>query len=295
MAEMTEEAAKALRADFEPGSIGKLPRVTCKDCSDKNTNCTKHQRSKCTVCGNYISTAHIHLDYVGHAAVTDRLLQVDPEWSWEPVAFDVEGAPLIKRDGKEARLWVRLTICGVTRLGVGSAKADSFELDKQLIGDAIRNAAMRFGVALSLWSKEDLHQDEPSAPEPSPPAGVDATTGEVAMLDIGTIETMKPRELMQALAVHDLEAGGTVAEMRARLVAYVIAMAGGEPALPPEPSPPAGEPHGYDVWTREELSNECKRLQLPHSGSKERMIDELRAWNALNAPDAPEYDEPQFL
>ena len=32
-----------------------------------------------------------------------------------------------------------------------------FELEKQLISDAIRNAAMRFGVALDLWAKEDLH------------------------------------------------------------------------------------------------------------------------------------------
>ena len=25
-------------------------------------------------------------DYVGHANVTDRLLEVDPEWTWSPVA-----------------------------------------------------------------------------------------------------------------------------------------------------------------------------------------------------------------
>ena len=40
-------------------------------------------------------------------------------------------------------------------LGVGSVRADKQELDKELVGDFLRNAAMRFGIALSLWSKQD--------------------------------------------------------------------------------------------------------------------------------------------
>lgn len=138
---ITEEAAKALRAPFEPSQVGKLPR--------KGT---------------------AGLDYVGHAAVTDRLLSVDPEWSWEPVAFAEDGAPLISRRGDDAVLWVRLTVCGVTRLGVGIARADAFELEKQLISDALRNGAMRFGVALDLWSKQDLH-DVAAEPQPPLPEG----------------------------------------------------------------------------------------------------------------------------
>jgi hypothetical protein len=31
---------------------------------------------------------------------------------------------------------------------------------KERIGDALRNAAMRFGAALDLWHKGDLHLDE---------------------------------------------------------------------------------------------------------------------------------------
>jgi hypothetical protein len=88
--------------------------------------------------------------------VTDRLLRVDPEWTWEPVAFDEGGAPLIRMSGGEASMWIWLNVCGVSRLGVGTASSDTFELPKQLISDALRNAAMRFGVALDLWSKEDL-------------------------------------------------------------------------------------------------------------------------------------------
>lgn len=158
----------ALREAFPAGAIGKLPRyVGARDSKGKN-------KKDCTVCGGYHDVPSIHLDYVGHAATTDRLLKVDPFWTWEPVAFDTDGSPLVKVVGKEASMWIRLTVCGVTRLGVGICGSDAFELEKQLIGDAIRNAAMRFGVALDLWSKEDLHaiqNPETKAPSDAPPPG----------------------------------------------------------------------------------------------------------------------------
>lgn len=131
---MNAEQAAALREAFPESSIGYLPK------------------------------ANVQLAYVGHAAVTDRLLAVDPEWSWEPVAFDERGLPAITQVGKDACLWIRLTVCGVTRYGVGTAGEGSFELSKQLISDALRNAAMRFGVALDLWAKEDLHAEPPAPP-----------------------------------------------------------------------------------------------------------------------------------
>lgn len=96
----------------------------------------------------------VTLDFVGHAAVTDRLLTVDPEWSWEPVAWDEQGLPLYDRSGG---LWIRLTVLGVTRLGYGDGPDP-----KQRIGDAIRNAAMRFGVALDLWTKGELESQDPN-------------------------------------------------------------------------------------------------------------------------------------
>lgn len=180
---MNAEQQEALRKPFPPETIGKLPRVTCKDCSDKNKQCSKHQKAKCAVCSAFISTQHIHLDYVGHAAVTDRLLAVDPFWNWEPYAFDSNGQPVIDRSGSEAYLWVKLTILGVTRPAVGTAPTQSFELPKQLISDAIRNGAMRFGVALDLWSKEDLGHDDTDAAESAPPAQTSAAVPSLNLVE----------------------------------------------------------------------------------------------------------------
>lgn len=161
---MNEQQIQKLREPFPPEQIGKLPRVTCRACSEnkQQKHCEKHSRSECKVCGAYITTAHMHLDYVGHAIVTARLLDVDPEWFWEPAAVGANGEPLSTDGG----FWIRLTVAGVTRYGWGDGPDP-----KQRISDAIRNAAMRFGVALDLWSKEDLHASggEPSGAIDPPP------------------------------------------------------------------------------------------------------------------------------
>jgi len=113
---------------------------------------------RCVVCGGWHHKDVVHLDYVGHAALTDRLLDVDPLWSWEPLAFDETGLPAIERNGG---MWIKLTVCGVTRLGFGDAQGKTGgDAVKETIGDALRNAAMRFGAALDLWHKGDLHADD---------------------------------------------------------------------------------------------------------------------------------------
>lgn len=166
---MSADAATKLRAPFPDATIGKLPRTNCHDCSSlKRGACSKHAMARCAECGNWLTTAHIHLDFVGHAAVTDRLLQVDPEWVWEPFATDTDGLPAVVIEGNRASMWIRLTILGVTRPGVGICEANKAEREKELISDALRNAAMRFGVALDLWSKNDLHAEPPPPDDPDP-------------------------------------------------------------------------------------------------------------------------------
>jgi len=136
---MTEPDVKALaklREPFPANQIGQLPK------------------------------GGIQLDFVGHGWLTQRLLDVDPLWNWEPVALDANGLPLLDEFGG---LWIRLTVCGVSRLGYGDASGKKgTDATKIAIGDALRNAGMRFGLALDLWCKGD--PDAPTPKRPQTPA-----------------------------------------------------------------------------------------------------------------------------
>lgn len=130
--QVDHEGLQKLREPFPAEQIGKLPK------------------------------GGIFLDFVGHGFLTARFLDVDPEWTWEPFALDANGLPLLDESGG---LWIRLTIAGVTRIGYGDASGKKgANAIKEAIGDALRNAGMRFGAALALWCKGD-----PDAPPPPPP------------------------------------------------------------------------------------------------------------------------------
>lgn len=105
-------------------------------------------------CGGYHARS-IHLTYVGHAGITDRLTEVDPFWTAE-FPRNPDGSPLLSPDGV---LWGKLTVLGITRDGVGDTGRQtnirSGNAQKEVIGDFYRNAAMRFGVGAYLWSKSD--------------------------------------------------------------------------------------------------------------------------------------------
>jgi hypothetical protein len=96
----------------------------------------------------------IQLDFVGHADITRILIEIDPCWRWVPIGWD-EGRPVIHVENGMATMWGELTLLGQARLGVGSCRADKPDLDKELVSDFLRNAAMRFGIALSLWTKQE--------------------------------------------------------------------------------------------------------------------------------------------
>jgi hypothetical protein len=145
---MKQEQQDALRAPFPKEQIQKLP------------------------------TGGLQLDYVSHAWVTDRLLQVDSAWSWKPLAFTDAGLPAFDSNGG---LWIELTVCGVTRYGYGEPQGrDKFDQTKGAIGNAIRNAAMRFGVALDLWAKE---QPAPVESKPAPKATKELSTATQKMIN----------------------------------------------------------------------------------------------------------------
>lgn len=142
-----------LRKPFEAHQISKLPKPT-----KAQTDAVKQDYKKgvrCEICGGWHHPDVIHLDYVGHAALTDRLLEADINWNWAPMTFGEFGQPLLDKVGG---LWIKLTVCGVTRIGYGHPDGKTGgDANKEVIGDALRNAAMRFGAALDLWHKGDLH------------------------------------------------------------------------------------------------------------------------------------------
>lgn len=122
----------------------------------------------------------IDLDYVGHAEITRILIEIDPMWSWEPAAF-IDGVPaihfhdaLVPRKGQDpmpvrmASMWGTLHLLGASRVAVGSCEAHKPDLHKELVSDFLRNAAMRFGIALSLWSKQEWEEttETPVASKP---------------------------------------------------------------------------------------------------------------------------------
>jgi hypothetical protein len=97
------EQLAGLRVPFPKERINKKPQPLKKDAPKGN----------CKECGQYHGLPAIHIDYVGHAELTERLLDVDPFWTWEPLAFGPDGLPTIDKHGG---LWIRLTVAGVTRL-----------------------------------------------------------------------------------------------------------------------------------------------------------------------------------
>ncbi len=182
---MTPEQQKLLRAPFPPERISQIPRKT---------------KSGTTV----------RLDYVGHADVTDRLLAVDPAWTWEPVSPEEYGT-LPPSNG----LWIKLTVAGVTRIGFGDAQGKTGgDAVKEMIGDAIRNAAMRFGVALDLWSKSD-----PDAPTAVVETTTDPDWLRDAAIGIDEAKTTEDLDTVAAFIKDGVAAGKCSGESRDNLLA----------------------------------------------------------------------------
>lgn len=89
------------------------------------------------------------VDYVDHAHVTERLNQVIPGWTWEPMGRTDTGLPAFDDIGG---LWIWLELPDGTKVpGYGEPGQRGHDAIKGAISDAIKIAAMRLGVALDLW------------------------------------------------------------------------------------------------------------------------------------------------
>jgi len=107
-------------------------------------------------------------------------------------------------------------------LGVGSVRADKQDLDKELIGDFLRNASMRFGIALSLWSKQDWSDNttivltaEPKRSMQNHPAAQlderEITPDEIAEIFGGVVEAV-------ITPIKSVATGGTISEKQKGLI-----------------------------------------------------------------------------
>lgn len=118
--------------------------------------------------------------YVSHGSCTKRLNAVCPGWSSRVVETYtyLDPAGLLVCAG----VLLELTIPGVgSRQEFGTANQPrTFGDDaKNAASDALKRAAMRFGVALDLWESMDEH-DEDAQEEPSGPPDDLATMGDLA-------------------------------------------------------------------------------------------------------------------
>ena len=166
----------------------------------------------------------VDLDFVGHAEITRILIEIDPMWNWQPAAW-IDGRPAIQETNGVATMWGNLTLLGKTVIGVGTANTvmttragEKFakpDYSKELIGDFLRNAAMRFGICLNLWSRQDREQASVSAPvrqavatHPSNPMTIEQIeqvfTKPATVTSIGGVISDKQKGLISKLAKEKL-------------------------------------------------------------------------------------------
>lgn len=176
---------ESLKAPFDESLLEYRPQPTFKDDPGKGDKGLCAKGSGYSLDGIHCGKRHArsaHLTYVGHGGITDRLNSVDPQWDYEYMHVDLppwtqnavtalyqvgtteaitEARRLVKAHGipvsKDGGYWIKLTLLGITRIGFGdsnnSLPYSSTATDtKIMIGDALRNAAMRFGVGTYLWS-----------------------------------------------------------------------------------------------------------------------------------------------
>lgn len=190
------------------------------------------------------------LEYINHGLVTERLLEVDPTWTWEPLVTDERGFPVFDEHGG---LWIRLTVCGVTRLGYGDSEGQKGpDAIKGAISDALKIAAARFGVALHVWSQVGKNAKIP-APTIAELRAEDATVHDlIASAEVaGTMDGLT--EIFNRLTAAK-KSGRIITDEGFKLVKQ--ALTARKEQLPPEPDPDAAPviapvedpPEGEGLW-----------------------------------------------
>lgn len=225
--------------------ISKLPKPLNKD----------NPRGNCSECGGFHGLPAIHLDYLGHAELTDILLFVDPQWEWLPFAVDEGGLPRVIANDKGAAMWITLKIWGQVRVGVGTSTPKGPDTYKELIGDALRNAAMRFGIGVDLWSKAE---------------GID--------------RRLEAGQHVEPDSDHDPNSQPAPADRPAPKSSR---------GAPRQPEPDVWTYDGLMALGLRTVNEMCGARNLPRTGKLEDYVERLMTWQAQNkTPTQPATDIP---
>jgi hypothetical protein len=133
---------------------------------------------------------HVHMvEYVEWHTVADILDETAPNWG--------HTVKDIRAIGEIITVTVAITIDGVTREGLGTGKAFSETGIKKAEHDALKRAAVKFGIARELYKKEFDAIDQPDEPIPLPVERT-VTTDPIAK-SLGDMVTAKQLNMIRAI------------------------------------------------------------------------------------------------
>jgi hypothetical protein len=133
---------------------------------------------------------HVHMvEYVEWHTVADILDETAPNWG--------HTVKDIRAIGEIITVTVAITIDGVTREGLGTGKAFSETGIKKAEHDALKRAAVKFGIARELYKKEFDAIDQPDEPIPAPVERT-VTTDPIAK-SLGDMVTAKQLNMIRAI------------------------------------------------------------------------------------------------
>jgi hypothetical protein len=126
------------------------------------------------------SNGNVHLvDYVEWHTVADILDRVAPQWS--------HTIRDIKQIGDSIAVTAAITIDGVTREGIGTGSADNEMGIKKAEHDALKRAAVKFGIARELYKREsDVIERNGAATSPTNNGGFPANPVAKSLADLVT-------------------------------------------------------------------------------------------------------------
>ena len=132
---------------------------------------------------------NVHMvEYIEWHTVADILDEHAPNW-----AHTIKD---IRPIGEIITVTVAITIDGVTREGVGTGKAASETGIKKAEHDALKRAAVKFGIARELYKREADLTERADAPRLAPAR----TTGDPTARTLGDMITGKQLGLIRAIA-----------------------------------------------------------------------------------------------